>query len=413
MFWYFAIALLALAALFVVVPTWRFHRDSADDRSRREQANLLIFKERVAELERELEAGLLESENFDALKAELERSLLSDVTQQGESSSSQNSSEAGVKKSRLVPIIMFLLAIPVSVLFYQQWGFSDELELAELFERTSTNQDPEVARELVYSIGEILEHDPENGWALYFLGQNLITLGEFPLASSAFERASQFIEQPQDQAVVLGQHAFLEYMLAGQEITEKVEEVIDRIQRLEPNQVLALQILGMDAEKQQDYQSAITYWRRVLQLTPQGDDANAIRERISIAQQALATSSNSRDRDAAAGPRIDVELSIAEGIDLPADTRVFVSALEEGGRGQPLAAQVLTLGELPTTIRLTNADAVGPFNLSSAEMVYVVATASSTGTANVSSGDYQTRTEAFAHLNTHAILQLEIKDLVP
>ena len=101
-----------------------------------------------------------------------------------------------------------------------------------------------------------------------------------------------------------------------------------------------------------------------------------------------------------------------EGVDLPPGTRVFVSALEHNGRGQPLAARLLTVGDLPATVKLTNADAVGPFNLSSADMIYVVATASASGTANVQSGDYQARSEPFQHAGSHAMIDLRISEPV-
>jgi len=80
---------------------------------------------------------------------------------------------------------------------------------------------------------------------------------------------------------------------------------------------------------------------------------------------------------------------------------------------QPLAAEVLTVAELPTTITLDNSDAVGPFNISSAQMIYIVATASSSGSANVQSGDYQNRTEGFAVSSEDTVIHLQISDLVP
>ena len=414
MFWYFVIALLALAAVFVVLPIWRFHRDTANDQSTRERTNILIFKERIEELERERDSGLLEAENFDALKAELERSLLIDVETVATQKSESLESTGLLNKSRLVPIVMFVLAIPLSVFFYDQWGFSEELELAGLYERTRVNPgDPEEATALVRSLGEIVRDDSENGWAWYFLGQNLVSLGQFPEASMTFELASRYIEQDGDKAVVLSQHAFLEYMLADQELNDDVQAIIARVQRLDPNQMLIFQILSMNAERNADYQSAITYWRRMLQMTPPGEESDALRQRIGMAQEALLASGSAQERAIVNGPTIDVELTVAADLDLPPETRVFISALEENGRGQPLAAEVITLADLPITISLDNSDAVGPFNLSSAEMVYIVATASVSGTANVQSGDYRSRTQAFAHLNTHAILQLEIKDLVP
>ena len=172
----------------------------------------------------------------------------------------------------------------------------------------------------------------------------------------------------------------------------------------------------MDAEQRGDYQTAITYLRRILQSTPAGPAADDLNTRIANAQQQLAASGVApQDGQAAAGegPTIEVQLSVGATLNLPADTRVFVSALEVNGRGQPLAAEAMTVGDLPVTITLTNADAVGPFNLSSAEQVYIVATASSSGTANVQAGDHQARSEGFAHGNTHAIIPLVIENIVP
>ena len=412
MFWYFAAALLILAALFILIPLWKFSQSGDSSRARRERTNLLIFKERIAELEADLAAGNLEQENFDALQHELERSLLSDVDSQSAVSAEEEQQDGSWRSaSRLVPLVLLLIIVPLSIFLYRTWGYQDELALAQLYERTRDSvDDPQEARDLVFSLGEIIESDRENGWAWYFMAQNLVNLAQFPQAAMALERAGEYIEGPQDRVVVLSQYAFLEYMLAEQQLTEKVQEIIDRTQRLDPNQLLILQILGMDAEQRADYQSAITYWRRMLQLTPPGQEAQLLQGMIANAQQQMTATDG---QDVVDGPRIDVEVSIAPGLDLDPNTRVFVSALELNGRGQPLAAEVLTVGDLPTTVSLDNSDAVGPFNISSAEMIYIVATASSSGSANVQAGDYQNRTEGFAHSNQNAIIRLEISDVVP
>ena len=414
MFWYFAAALLFLAALFVLIPLWRFHHSGESSRARRERVNLLIFKERMADLEADLALGNLEQEDFEELQHELERSLLSDVQEQQDASTvTQPKSDSWRGASRLVPLILILIVVPLSIYLYRTWGFQDELALAQLYERTRDSaDDPQEARDIIFSLGAIIEKDRENGWAWYFMGQNLVNLAQFPQAAMALERAGEYIEEPQDRVVVLSQYAFLEYMLAEQQLTDKVQGIIEQTQRLDPNQLLILQILGMDAEKRADYQSAITYWRRMLQLTPPGEESQLLQGMIANAQQQLAASER-QNEIAGDGPRIAVEVSLAPGVSLDPSTRVFVSALEVNGRGQPLAAQVLSVADLPTTVTLDNSDAVGPFNISSAEMIYIVATASSSGSANVQSGDYQSRTEGFAHSNQDAVIRLEISDVVP
>ncbi|MDO9317577.1 MAG: c-type cytochrome biogenesis protein CcmI [Gammaproteobacteria bacterium] len=418
MFWFFAAALVVLAVLFVLLPLWKIHRAGDSGRARREQTNLLIFQERVAELEAERAAGTLDEENFQELKRELQRSLLSDVD--AGAADVQGKAESGVSlfsRSRLIPLLLVLMVPPATYLLYEQWGYQDELELAQLGERTRAGvTNAEEARDLIFAIGEIVQSDPENGWAWFFLAQNLVNLGQFPEAAMSLERAAANVAEPQDKAEILSQQAYLEYFLAEQKLTDKVQGIIDAIQLINPNHQIVLDILGMDAEQRGDYQTAITYLRRILQSTPPGAAADDLNARIANAQQQLAASGVApQDGQAAAGegPTIDVQLSVGADLNLPADTRVFVSALEVNGRGQPLAAEVMTVADLPVTITLTNADAVGPFNLSSAEQIYIVATASSSGTANVQAGDHQARSEGFAHGNTHAIIPLVIENIVP
>ncbi|MES3006161.1 MAG: c-type cytochrome biogenesis protein CcmI [Pseudomonadota bacterium] len=419
MFWFFAAALVVLAVLFVLLPLWKIHRAGNSHRARREQTNLLIFQERIAELEAERAAGTLEEENFQALKRELERSLLSDVDAGAADVQSKVESSASLLSlSRLIPLVLVLMVPAATYLFYQKWGYQDELALAELGERTRAGvTNAEEARDLIFAIGEVVQSEPENGWAWFFLAQNLVNLGQFPEAAMALERAAANIAEPQDKAEILSQQVYLEYFLAEQKLTDKVQGIIDQIQLINPNHQIVLDILGMDAEQRGDYQTAITYLRRILQTTPPGPAADDLNTRIATAQQQLAASGAAPQDGAQAaaeeGPSIEVQLSLGADLNLPAGTRVFVSALEVNGRGQPLAAEAITVADLPVTITLTNSDAVGPFNLSSAEQIYIVATASSSGTANVQAGDHQARSEGFAHGNTHAIIPLVIEDIVP
>ena len=117
MFWYFAAALLILAALFILIPLWKFSQSGDSSRARRERTNLLIFKERIAELEADLATGNLEQENFDALQHELERSLLSDVDSQSAASAEVKQQDGSWRSaSRLVPVVLLLIIeyFPVS-----------------------------------------------------------------------------------------------------------------------------------------------------------------------------------------------------------------------------------------------------------------------------------------------------------
>ena len=94
--------------------------------------------------------------------------------------------------------------------------------------------------------------------------------------------------------------------------------------------------------------------------------------------------------------------------------RVFVAVRNAAQEGlPPLAAIDLTVADLPANIQLDNSFAVGPFNISSAETVFVSASVSFTGSATPTSGDYRSQSDNFSHNGQRVVISLEIIDRVP
>lgn len=427
MFWIVSLLLMLLAVLFVVVPVLRFARlqqgSGAGGQHHRDSANLMIFEERLAELDAELDAGVLDEEQHQALKAELQRTLLADIKTEAaaESHSSKEKQVAGklapaslLIPSRLIPMLTIVLMLPLSFYLYGLWGFESDLQIADVFERSRDNQgDPEELRDLIFELGAIIEADSENGWAWYYLARHLVSLGQINEAARAFERAAAFVENSQDRAIILGQYAQAAYIAAGQQITADVQEIIDQAQRLDPAEQSVLQLLGADAFINENYQSAMTYWQQLLGISQRADDREFLQEMIAEAQQRMAAAGDvSVPVDA--GPRLQISLSLDPELDLPPQTRVFVSAQDLQQAGPPLAAKVLTVADLPTVVTLSDADAVGPVNLSSATEVVIVATVSLGGSADVQSGDLQARSPTLPLSDDEPVrLQLLIADPLP
>jgi len=427
LFWIVSFLLMLLAVLFVAVPVIRFARQhqgiDADAASQhyRDSANLMIFEERLAELDAELATGALDADQHQALKAELQRTLLADIKTEEAATASREPAQSAAKltssalltPSRLIPILCVVLILPVSFYLYGLWGFERDLQVADVFERSRDNQgDPEELRDLVFELGAIIEEDRENGWAWYYLARHLISLGQVQEAARAFERAAGLIENTQDRAIVLGQYAQAAYIASGQQITQEVQAIIDQTQRLNPAEQSVLQLLGADAFINENYQGALTYWQQLLGMSPRAEDRQFLQEMIAEAQQRMAA--NGESAALADGPRLEISLSLNPDLDLAPDTRVFVSARNLQAAGPPLAAKVLTAGDLPAIVTLSDADAVGPFNLSSAQEVTVVATVSLSGSADVQSGDFQARSATLPLTDEEPVrLQLQITDPVP
>ncbi|MGM0632441.1 MAG: c-type cytochrome biogenesis protein CcmI [Pseudomonadota bacterium] len=413
MFWIVTPVLILVAALFVVVPLLLHlrranHDQTSEEQQARDEANLAIFEERLAELQTEYDEGAFDDQQFDSLKAELERSLLSDVRPEalrqvlGDEGDSVAVSPApagtgrGERISRLVPVLLVVLVVPpLSYLLYEMWGFREDLAFTEVVERSQqVLQDQEAGSEQIMAVAsdlaEVIEREPENGWAYYFMARILTEIGQLEPARTAFQRAAEHVEGDQDRAVILGQYAQIEYLAQDREMTESVQDIINRAQRINPNERAVLQLLGSDAFLNEDYQGAITYWQRLLSMGATSSDQQFLSNAIAQARQMLEEQGGA---EAVQGPVINVALSLAQGVNLAPETRVFISAQAVGGGGPPLAAQVLTVADLPATVRLSPAEAVGPRDLTSADAVNVVATASLSGTADVSSGDWQGRVE--------------------
>ena len=420
-------ALLALlGAAFVAVPIWRGRRGAADaGETGRAEANIALFRERKRELDADHAAGELDREELEALLIELQKSLLTDVESAEEPRDAPASvippeaeRSRGISCFRLSPEFAAPLTLTVLLplaawLMYGQWGHLEDVELMDQFQRTVQNEnDSDTARSLVLSLGQEVQENPERPWAWYFLGENLSTLGMFDVANSAYRQAAERLSEDDEKALALGRVVLTAYIMEQLRITPEVRELIDSTLELNPDEPNVLQLLASDAEEREDYDAAIGYWRRLSQLNPESQTA---RENIANLQRLRAGDATASDV-AAGGTGSVIEVAVSIAADLPLDPRlrVFVTARNAQLDGMPpLAVADLTVADLPTNIRLDDSLAVGPFNLSSAESVYVSALVSQAGTANRASGDYFAETEAFSLENPPAPMELVISDIVP
>ena len=410
MFWLSSAVLVALAAAFVIVPLWRNFRAAAPAESTgdRKSANLAIFNERRGELDKELALGNLGKTEYDSLLLELQKNLLQDTSSPVNAARPVNNNW-----SRWIPAALLAVLLLLVYPMYGLWGYFRDVAPRDLYQQTFANVDgdPEIARDLVVKLGEVIRDDPENPWAMYFMARNLTALNMYSEALLAFDQAVRYLEDSPDKAAILGQYAQIMYITSGGELTPDVMAVVNQARAINPNEISVLQLLSIDAELKGDLRSAIAYWRLMIQADPNSRMATQLRANIATAQNSLESGDGA---GMGAGPRIEVHVALAEGLDLPAERRVFVTVRDASREGiPPLAVTELTVGDLPATVSLDDTSAMAPmFNLSSAETVYVTAIVSQSGSANVQAGDYRNVSDNFAHNGQHAEIDLVISDMV-
>ena len=407
-----------MAVGFVLLPLWiRNSAESFVEDASRKNENIALFQERSDELENELASGNLSQAEFDVLIQEMQQSLLSDVSDEELvlKSKTQKGKKATAKTPATnfsIPLLLCLLMPVVAYGLYSEWGFKKDVELMGLFQRTVNNQDnPQESQNLIVSLGEVVQADDDRPWAWYFLAENFASIGMFAEAEIAYTQSAGRMEDSPERALVLGRVAMAKYILAEFTFTADILNVIDEARAINPNELSVLQLIAADAEEREDFETAIEYWRLIIQSNPNSEQAQILRRSIAIAQQRLAGDG----QDVAAGPTIEIDLSLAEGLELlDGNLRVFVAVRNAAQEGlPPLAAIDLTVADLPANIQLDNSYAVGPFNISSADTVFVSAAISFSGSATPSSGDYRSQSDNFSHNGQRAVISLEIVDRVP
>lgn len=418
-FWVFTSALFLSAMFFVLVPLLR-KKDYEDNLNLRKDINISLFKERERELEVELESNNIDTNQFNALVLELKQNLLSDVE---DNLHRQDEEKENIKRdaqknwisklsssSIVIPGILTLLLPLVAFLLYDRWGYYSEVEMVPLYQRTVNNVDDfEEAQELIISLGQAVQANENQPWAWYFLAENFANIGMFGEAEISYARSAGLLEETPEKAVVLGRVAMTKYINAELQFTSEVSNTVDEALAINPNEVTTLQLLASNASATEDYAAAIKYWRLLIQVNPNSQQAQILRENITAAQQLLSEDSVLEVR----GPVINVAVSLADDVKVENNLRVFIAARNADRDGMPpLAARDLTVGSLPITIRLDNSAAVGPFNLASADNVFVSALVSLSGTANPQTGDYRVVSDNFSISEESTELTLVISEKI-
>ena len=407
LFWTLAALLAVMAIAFFVIP---FYRANGGDEeavgSVQRSENLLLFAERESELAEDLAAGEIDSEEHATLLRELQQSLLDDVQD-----TKPKRAPIAISSRGWLVIGLIAVSLPaVSVTLYQRWGFIDDVQVMGLFQESLAAQgDVVAASALVTELGELVKNGSENPWVWYFLGENFATIGRFNEAEISYRQAAERLSGQPEEALVLGRAALALYIKSEFRFTPELNALIEQAQAINPNEIAVIQLLAADAQNRGDYAAAIANWRILIQLDPNSPEAQALRGEIANAQRLLREESG----EEIVGPEIEVRLALAEGVSLDPNLRVFVAVRSAEREGMPpLAAVGLSVADLPTTISLDNSSQVGPFNISSADLVRVSALVSLNGTANPSRGDYRVVSDDFAHNGQHAIVTLTISDEV-
>jgi cytochrome c-type biogenesis protein CcmH len=389
----YAAAIVIVALLVLLRPWWQArlfstaNRRTASADSLR-QLNSAIYRDQLADLERDRNIGQLAEADFKEAQDELQRRLLDDASGDGISTT--------VTTGRATWIALLVLLPAVGVALYATIG-SPQASL------TVTQQERHAAASmeaLVEKLSQKLAANPDNpdGWAM--LARSYASMGRWDDAERAFTRIGASIEtNPQ----LLASLAELLAQKTGGDFAGKPRDLLAKALKIDPANMLALFLSGSDAMQTQRWADAVAHWEKLMpQLEPGSEDAQSIGAGINEARSKMGmsaavpgkpkvgASATAKPATGAGGISISgrVELATAlKGKAKPGDT-VFVFARAAEGPRMPLAAKRVTVAELPLDFVLDDSMAMTPeMKMSNFKEVRIEVRISPTGNAVPASGD--------------------------
>lgn len=263
-FW-FAAALLTLAVLLVLLwPLLR--RDDGAATGLADDPHLAIYRDQLAQLAREQEAGLIGDQDAKALRLEIERQILAlpQPATPGPAAVSQTRMGPGL---RLLALGL-LLGLPAFALgSYWLTGAPDlNARLAEAArqaqERPRLSIDDMVAR-----LEARLQTAPDDATGWQMLGRSKRVLGRPQEAVTALEKARALA--PNDPAV-LAELAQAMVEAAGGRVNAEAAALFTEVRALDPAEPSAPYFLALAAAQAGAPAEAIALWRGLIAASPEG-----------------------------------------------------------------------------------------------------------------------------------------------
>ena len=396
LFWILA-SLMILAALVLVVPPLMRGGATAPDAPG--HANVALYRERLAELDRERDRGEVDADRYAALREDLERGLLADA------GGREATRTAALPAPHWMAITVAVVVPACSLAFYLWLGSPHRLDSPVQPRDATAGIEPTPSMEvMVDSLAAKLASDPADadGWLL--LARSQVTLERFGAAIVGFERAHALLG---DDPSLLADWAEAEAAVAGNRFSASTLDRLDRALELDPDHEKALWLGGFAAAQNGRMDIAVARWERLLARQPPGSREESIVTELlaqfrgtegttpgarSEATESSASSEPESGSKSADGARIVVEISLAPdlAVELGASEPVFVFARAPGGAGPPVAVARTIVGALPTTVVLDESNAMVPsMSLAGVERALVTARVARSGTANRTSGDIE------------------------
>jgi cytochrome c-type biogenesis protein CcmH len=251
---WFVFALMTVAAVFAVL--WPLGRAG---RMPRQGSEAAVYKDQLAEIERDLAAGLIAAPEAEAARVEIGRRLLA--------AASSEAAPAGQSslRWRRAAAMLALVGLPlVAIGVYVPLG-SPGLHDFPLAERSREPDMAQSLENLVTQVEQHLEKNPTDGRGWNVLAPVLQRLGRYDDAVRAYRNALTYNGDSAERRSDLGEALSA---AAGGVVTAEAKAEFERARALNADEPKANYFLGLAAEQDGRKDDAAAIWRALLAKAP-------------------------------------------------------------------------------------------------------------------------------------------------
>lgn len=391
-FWIVAVLLIIAALLFLLPPL--VQKGAGKDVLDRDELNATIFKDKIAELEGDLEAGVLTQEQYDTARHDIEKDFVQDAEKNAEASmASQSDKIIGRSAAVVIGVVVPILAVSLYALLGSgEAGLNPE----DARPQVQAEGHEGTLEEQVRKLQDHLQTNPDDIDSWVMLARSYYFMKQYGPASETFARVSSMLQDSNPE--ILADYADALAMANGRNMAGQPYELVKRALTIQPFNQKALWLAGTASYQAQDYPTTLEYWKRLLQIFPKGsDNYNQMQRNIAEIQQKLGMPIDAEivataKAEGAGGPRVTgiVRLDESLAMDASIDDTLFVFARAANGPRMPLAIVRKTVKDLPLEFTLDDSMAMNPaMKLSSFKEVVIGARISKSGNAMPQSGDLE------------------------
>jgi cytochrome c-type biogenesis protein CcmH len=265
-FW-LVVAAMAGIALAFIVPGLFSRRTRRGEGASRAALNAAVYRSQLADLDRDLEQGLLGSNEHAQASDEIRRRLLAETERAADVAQAASPRWAAYATAVLLPALAIGLYLLV--------GHPDALDAPEASSFVAAGPIRSRA-DMEAFVGQLESHvvaEPRDARAWALLGRARMALDRFEESAVAFERALAASPKVAADPMVWCEYADAVGMAQGGVLAGKPRTLIDRALAIKSDHPRALEMAGSAEYEAGNYAQAVFFWERLLPQLPDGSEA--------------------------------------------------------------------------------------------------------------------------------------------